>query len=49
MKNVQKNNNQLTLALSRVTLEQLQQAAHEGFKSVINLRSQRGESFLRNE
>lgn len=48
MENVKKINNELTVA-GQVTLEQLQQAAAEGYKSVLNLRSPDEQGFLRDE
>jgi uncharacterized protein (TIGR01244 family) len=48
MENVKKINDELTVA-GQVTPEQLQQAAQEGFKSVLNLRSPDEEGFLNDE
>ncbi|OWY63615.1 phosphatase [cyanobacterium TDX16] len=48
MENVKKINEQLTVA-GQVTPEQLQQAAQEGFKSVLNLRSPDEEGYWRDE
>lgn len=48
MENVKKINEQLTVA-GQVTPEQLQQAAEEGYKSVLNLRSPDEEGFLSDE
>lgn len=48
MENVKKINNELTVA-GQVTPEQLRQAAQEGFKSVLNLRSPDEEGFLADE
>lgn len=49
MENVKKINDELTIATGQVTPEQLQQAAQEGFKSVLNLRSPDEEGFLSEE
>jgi len=49
MENVKKINDQLAVATSQVTSEQLQQAAQEGFKSLLNLRSPEEEGFLSDE
>jgi uncharacterized protein (TIGR01244 family) len=48
METIRKINDELTIA-GQVTLEQLQQVAQEGFKSVLNLRSPDEEGFLSNE
>ncbi|MGI8503013.1 MAG: beta-lactamase hydrolase domain-containing protein [Hassallia sp.] len=48
MENVKKINNELTVA-GQVTLEQLQQAVSEGYKSVLNLRSPSEEGFISDE
>ena len=48
MEIIRKINDELTIA-GQVTLEQLQQVAQEGFKSVLNLRSPDEEGFLSNE
>ncbi|WP_315791233.1 protein tyrosine phosphatase family protein [Fischerella sp. JS2] len=48
MENVKKINNELTVA-GQVTLEQLQQAVSEGYKSVLNLRSPDEQGFLSDE
>jgi uncharacterized protein (TIGR01244 family) len=48
MENAKKVNDQITVA-GQVTLEQLQQAAAEGFKSVLNLRSPDEEGFWQEE
>ncbi len=49
MEKVKQINDELTVATGQVTSEQLQQAATEGFKSVMNLRSPDEEGFLRDE
>lgn len=49
MDNVKRINDQLAVATSQVTPEQLQQAAQEGFKSVLNLQSPDEESFVSDE
>ncbi|WP_373529464.1 beta-lactamase hydrolase domain-containing protein [Nostoc sp.] len=49
MENVKRINDQLAVAMSQVTPEQLQQAVQEGFKSVLNLRSPEEEGFLSDE
>lgn len=48
MENVKKINDELTVT-RQVTPAQLQQAAQEGFKSVLNLRAANEEGFLTNE
>ncbi|MFB2773032.1 beta-lactamase hydrolase domain-containing protein [Pelatocladus sp. BLCC-F211] len=48
MENVKKINDELVVA-GQVTSEQLQQAATEGFKSVLNLRSPDEQGFLHDE
>ncbi|WP_413163691.1 beta-lactamase hydrolase domain-containing protein [Capilliphycus salinus ALCB114379] len=49
MENAKKINDQLVVATNQVTSAQLQQAAKEGFKSVLNLRSPQEEGFLTDE
>lgn len=49
MENAKKINGELTVATNQVTSAQLQQAAKEGFKSVLNLRSPREEGFVSDE
>ncbi|MFP5274746.1 beta-lactamase hydrolase domain-containing protein [Coleofasciculus sp.] len=49
MENAKKINDNLTVATNQVTPEQLQQAAQEGVKSVLNLRSPSEEGFPRDE
>lgn len=49
MEDVKKINDELTIVTGQVTLEQLQKAAQEGFKSVMNLRSPDEEGFLTEE
>jgi len=49
MENVKRINGQLAVAMGQVTPEELQQAAQEGFKSVLNLRSPNEEGFLKDE
>ena len=48
MNKIRKINDDLAIA-GQLTPEQLQQIAHEGFKSVLNLRSPEEEGFLNNE
>lgn len=48
MENVKKINEQLTVA-GQVKAEQLQEAAAEGYKSVLNLRSPEEEGFMKDE
>ncbi|MBF1990966.1 protein tyrosine phosphatase family protein [Fischerella thermalis] len=48
MENVKKINDELTVA-GQVTLEQLQQAVSEGYKSVLNLRSPDEQGFISDE
>ncbi len=48
MENVKKINDELTVA-GQVTLEQLQAAVSEGYKSVLNLRSPAEEGFISDE
>ena len=48
MENVKQINDELSVA-GQVTPEQLQQAASEGFKSVLNLRSPDEQGFLQDE
>ncbi|MEQ8465372.1 beta-lactamase hydrolase domain-containing protein [Coleofasciculus sp. E1-EBD-02] len=49
MENAKKINDTLTVATNQVTPEQLQQAAQEGVKSVLNLRSPSEEGFASDE
>ncbi len=49
MENVKRINDQLAVAMGQVTTEELQQAAQEGFKSVLNLRSPEEEGFMSDE
>jgi len=49
MENVKRINDQLAVTMGQVTLEQLQQAAQEGFKSVLNLQAPNEEGFLSDE
>lgn len=49
MENAKKINGELTVATNQVTSAQLQQAAKEGFKSVLNLRSPLEEGFVSDE
>lgn len=45
MENVKKINEQLAVATEQLSAEQLQQAAQEGYKSVLNLRSLKKKDF----
>lgn len=49
MENIKKISDQLAIAMGQVTPEDLQQAAQERFKSVLNLRSPNEEGVLRDE
>jgi uncharacterized protein (TIGR01244 family) len=49
MENIKTIDDQIAVAMGQVTPEQLQQAAQEGFKSVLNLRSPQEEGFLSDE
>ncbi|MEQ8540502.1 MAG: protein tyrosine phosphatase family protein [Coleofasciculus sp. D1-CHI-01] len=49
MENAKNINDNLTVATNQVTPEQLQQAAQEGVKSVLNLRSREEEGFASDE
>ena len=49
MENVKKINNNLAVATEQLSAEQLQQAAKEGYKSILNLRSPQEEGFLADE
>ena len=49
MKNIKRINDQLAVAMGQVTPDELQQAAQEGYKSVLNLRSPNEEGFLSDE
>lgn len=49
MKNVNKINENLAIATEQLSPQQLQQAAREGYKSVLNLRSPQEEGFLEDE
>ncbi|MDX2243200.1 MAG: protein tyrosine phosphatase family protein [Leptolyngbyaceae cyanobacterium bins.302] len=49
MENIKRINDQLAVAMGQVTPDELQQAAQEGFKSVLNLRSPNEEGFLPDE
>ena len=46
MENVKKINQNLAVATEQLTIQQLQQAAKEGYKSILNLRSPEEEEFL---
>lgn len=49
MENIKKVSDELAVAMGQVTLEQMQQASQEGFKSILNLRSPQEEGFLSDE
>lgn len=49
MHNIKQVNNDIAVATQQVTPEQLQQAAQQGFKSVLNLRSPDEEDFVTDE
>lgn len=49
MNNLKQINDEISVAMTQVTPEELQQAAQEGFKSVLNLRSPDEEGVLPNE
>lgn len=49
MENVKKINDNLAVATEQLSAQQLQQAAQEGYKSVLNLRSPQEEGFLNDE
>ena len=49
MDKVKKINNNLAVATEQLSAEQIQQAAKEGYKSVLNLRSPQEEGFLADE
>lgn len=49
MEDVKKLNDDLTIVTGQITSEQIQQAAQEGFKSILNLRSPDEEGFLTEE
>lgn len=49
MENVKQINDQLSVAMGQVTPEELQQAAQEGFKAVLNLRSPEEDGFMSDE
>ena len=49
MENVLKINDRLAVATEQLSAQQLEQAAREGYKSVLNLRSPQEEGFMRDE
>ena len=49
MENVLKINDRLAVATKQLSVEQLKQAAREGYKSVLNLRSPQEEGFMSDE
>ena len=49
MENTKQIDDDLSVAMGQPTVEQLQQAAKEGFKSVLNLRSPQEEGFVSDE
>jgi uncharacterized protein (TIGR01244 family) len=49
MENAKQIDDELSVAMGQPTVEQLQQAAKEGFKSVLNLRSPQEEGFVSDE
>ena len=49
MENTKQIDDELSVAMGQPTVEQLQQAATEGFKSVLNLRSPQEEGFVSDE
>ena len=49
MENTKQIDDELSVAMGQPTAEQLQQAAKEGFKSVLNLRSPQEEGFVSDE
>ena len=49
MENVKKINQNLAVATEQLTTQQLQQAANEGYRSILNLRSSEEEGFLEDE